>query len=133
MKYNLQAVVILLCFLPMGLAAQISVRSTTASEDCESGSIMVQAEGSAGPFLVLLQKGGQVIDSRGGVNGQHTFTDISPGFYEVQVMTEAFYCVKKLEVEVECTLAINGVIENASCRQANGWIELSLEGCLDGL
>jgi len=83
-------------------SAEITLVESVGSSIGESdGRIIILASGSAGPFEVMLEKDGIVLDqyTRDFINGLHMFEELGPGSYSVWVK-DRFGCETKLDVVI---------------------------------
>lgn len=86
------------------LAANIQILDIqTADAGRCDGEIMVEAEGTAGPFSLWISGPGNYRESIENVNGLFTFVNLCGGMYQIAVVN-AYECVVNLTAEVPCDL-----------------------------
>ena len=101
------------------------VKPATNANACD-GQIVVQAQGSSGPFTISLNQGAAVSN----INGTHTFSNLCVGSYTITVI-DRFNCVKTLSASiVECSaFSVNLDAQGNSCEEQNtGFIAITSEG-----
>lgn len=97
MKTTLSIVLILLFYTLS--SAQVEVKSIRTSNNNCKARVLVQAEGSAGPFDLVLSGPQEYTKSK--VNGQHWFHGVCAGMYTLTA-TDAFGCEYTESVDITC-------------------------------
>lgn len=125
-KYLFYTIALLLFSFQLLAAIEIKdVRPATNVSACD-GMIAIQAQGSSGPFTILLNHGAPVSN----INGIYTFSNLCIGSYTITV-TDRYGCIKTLTASiVECnTFGVSLDGQGNSCENSNtGFIEISPEG-----
>ena len=117
---------LLLLFLGLHLFATIRIVSTTAATGSCTGSIRVEATGTAGPFTItLIKPDGTQIAYSSPFTGTKTLPDLCHGTYTVKVFNR-FECAAELSATVAKQLSIKDtIIYNCD---ANGSIVITPSG-----
>lgn len=99
-KAGLILILFLLSFKALWATIEISNVSPATDGLC-NGSFKVVANGTAGPFNILVESepGANLIHNQDGVNGSITISDLCAGNYSI-IVTNAFQCEKELEVTI---------------------------------
>ncbi len=97
--------------------------SHATSGNCD-GSIIVFAEGNAGPFVLLLEGSDGSVEFVPDVNGGYTFSDLCAAEYTITV-TNAYGCATVLYDEVKSCLEITSITPICICVSGSAELEIS--------
>lgn len=122
-----KTILLLFSFLvSLQLFATIRIVGTTVAKSGCTGSITVEATGTAGPFTVVLTlpNGGQ--QSSPAFTGTHTFSNLCSGTYSLAVNNRAV-CATVLSAQVACSFDVT-VNQAHQCGATNGSLTGSSSG-----